>query len=202
MDTRSKMYKLINENDKYLIQAKAAAQCLMDNGPAIELDINTVDGLTWMLYDRLEDLSRLSEKMMEEQYRKGRSEAVKSSQTQKDGATDSDAQAPKWKVTSSTPRNVDDLLFTSRNSEGEICWWNPPALTSDDPLAHEGMGRACAYDLLKLIHNSAKTEELDKHTISYITSEIERQDHTMNAAIYKGFFEMISEHLIDSTGDR
>ena len=102
----------------------------------------------------------------------------------------------KWLVPSNTPQTVDDLTFTSRDSEGRICWWDVTPPKTDYFPVFEKLGRAYAFELLDLIHNPEKKEQIALETFGFISAEITRQGVTMNDGLYFGFFGAISEFLI------
>lgn len=108
----------------------------------------------------------------------------------------------KYLPSSSAARNVGELSFTSRDHEGRICWWDVTPPKTDYWHVHEMLGRAYAFELLDLIHNSGKDKELHKHAFGSIASEIVRRGHTMNDGLYYGFFGAISEYLITGEVDR
>lgn len=58
-----------------------------------------------------------------------------------------------WLVSSSSPRNVDELNFTSRDSDGAIRWRDVTPQKIDYYHAHQMLGRTYAFELLDLINN-------------------------------------------------
>ena len=99
----------------------------------------------------------------------------------------------KWITSSSSPKTVDDLEFTSRDESGAINWWDVQEPRTQYWEVHRQLGRAYAIDLLDLIHNA--NAEIDPKTFGYIASAIVRQRPQMDG-LHIGFFERISEYLI------
>lgn len=111
---------------------------------------------------------------------------------------------PDWILSSSAPRQVTDLPFVGRDSEGRPVWWHvEPPKTNYWP-AHYMLGKAYAIDLLNYIHAARQSgEEIAPKIFGYIACEIARKARTMETdGIYTGFFQTISEYLVTDTVSR
>ncbi|MDO8706025.1 MAG: hypothetical protein Q7J84_13870 [Sulfuricaulis sp.] len=111
---------------------------------------------------------------------------------------------PGWILSSKAPRQVTDLPFFNRDSEGRAVWWDvEPPKTNYWP-AHYMLGKAYAIDLLNYIHAARQSgEEISPRIFGCIAGEIARKAHTMETdGIYAGFFDTISEYLVTDTVSR
>jgi len=114
---------------------------------------------------------------------------------------DSVARKTSWYVSANSPKTVDDLNFTSRDEDGVIRWWDVVPPKTDYYHAHQMLGRAYAFELLDLINNPKAKGDNDR-VFACIASELVRQGHTGNDGLYNGFFEGISEYLVNGTANR
>ncbi len=108
-----------------------------------------------------------------------------------------------WIVPSASPRSMDDLCFTGRDSKGRVVWWHvdPPLTRYSQP--QEALGRAHACELLDLIHNPRSRETLPPHLLSFIAQGIMLQfAEGTSESLGRGFFDVISEYLVTGEVNR
>ena len=60
-----------------------------------------------------------------------------------------------WLVSSSAPKSVDDLSYTSRDAIGRINWWDVSPPKTNYWGVHQMLGRAYAFEILDLLNNPA-----------------------------------------------
>ena len=111
-----------------------------------------------------------------------------------------------WLLPANAPRTIDDLNFTSRDETGSLNRWDVTPTKTDYWSVHQQHGRALAFEFLDLLHNP-DGEDIHEHTFGLIASEIVSQpmpmaDKMRTDGIYIGFFELISEYLINGRVDR
>jgi hypothetical protein len=107
-----------------------------------------------------------------------------------------------WYVPGNAPKTADDLTFTSRDSNGCICWWDVTLPKTDYWHAHVVLGRAYAFEFLDLINNP-EAEEFE-HILSYIVSaQMRWRGHDpCGGAIVEGFHQVISEYVVTGSASR
>ena len=108
----------------------------------------------------------------------------------------------KWITPSSSPKSIDDLNFTGRDSEGRMNWWTVQLPKTDYWHAHEALGRAYAFELLDLIHNR-ESEDLPHHMLTYVTKGIASQwAQGGKGGLMEGFLDVISEFVVTGEVNR
>lgn len=108
-----------------------------------------------------------------------------------------------WVVLASSPKSVDDLSFTSRDSAGRLCWWDVEPPRTDYWHAHQVLGRAYAFELLELLNQPE--HDAPKHMLALIAEGMARSTRGTPGAregMRHGFFEVLSEYLLTGTADR
>lgn len=111
----------------------------------------------------------------------------------------------RWLVSSTAPKSVDDLTFTSRDELGRINWWSVTVPKTDYWHVHHTLGRAYAFELLDLLHNPEATDD-DPHALGCISTSIAHWMQTVAGSaatgMADGFFSVISEFVSTGTADR
>ena len=107
-----------------------------------------------------------------------------------------------WYVSGNAPKSADDLTFTSRDSNGCICWWDVTLPKTDYWSAHVVLGRAYAFEFLDLINNPEAEES--EHILSHIVSaQMRWRGHDpCGGAIVEGFHQVISEYAVTGSASR
>lgn len=65
----------------------------------------------------------------------------------------------RWLVSSTSPKSVDELTFTSRDELGPINWWDVAIPKTNYWDVHHTLGRAYAFELFDLLHNPEATDD-------------------------------------------
>lgn len=111
----------------------------------------------------------------------------------------------KWHVSSSAPKTVDDLSFTSRNHNGIIQWWDVVVPKTDYWHVHHTLGRAYAFEVLDFLNNP-ESQEVNGHELGFICTAIAKWLPTVAGSaasgMADGFFSAISEFVSNGTADR
>lgn len=107
-----------------------------------------------------------------------------------------------WNASPGAARTVDELSFTSRDELGRFNWWDVTPPKTNYWHVHEMLGRAYAFELLDLIHNPNRVDEVPTNAFGAVAAEIVRQGHKMNDGLYIGFFAVFSEYLIEGRAAR
>lgn len=110
-----------------------------------------------------------------------------------------------WLVTSSAPKSVDELTFTSRDSLGRINWWDVAPPKTSYWHVHEMLGRAYAFEVLDLLNNPS-AEAANEGTLGYIMGAIARWLPSVSGSaasgIAHGFFSVVSEYVATGSASR
>lgn len=97
------------------------------------------------------------------------------------------------KLVNHIPATVDELSFTARDERDFINWFAVPEPQTDYWHAHVEFGQACAQELLTLIHNPDRDDDLSDDTIAHIAMQIAQRG---NHGLSYGFLSEISKQLI------
>lgn len=107
-----------------------------------------------------------------------------------------------WIVPGDAPKSVEDLSFVSRGPEKSLNWFSVTDPNTDYWGVHRMLGRAYAFELLDLIHNSQATE-VPRHALAHIANGVFRHRLTSRSdGLMEGFFSVLSEYLITGAVDR
>ena len=111
----------------------------------------------------------------------------------------------RWLVTPNAAKSVDELTFTSRDSEGRINWWDVMPPKTDYWHVHEMLGRAYAFEVLDLLNNP-KAEHGNEASLGFIIGAIARWlptvSGTASSGMADGFFRVVSEYVATGSASR
>ena len=112
----------------------------------------------------------------------------------------------RWMVPSSSPKAVDELSFTARDSEGRIDWWSVQPPKTDYWHVHEYLGRAYAFEVLDLLNHPQADRDNGAVVLKCILGAIARWLPTVSGTaatgMADGFYGVIGEYVATGTADR